>query len=429
MRQGEFSMVNAEIIAIGSELLLGQIVDTNSAWIAQQLTGLGVNLYYKTIVGDNPSRMREVINRALDRSDVVITGGGLGPTQDDLTREVIAQVTGRKLIRDRDLLQDLQERFRSRGFIMTANNERQADIPQGATTVHNPNGTAPSFLVEDPRGVIFALPGVPHELKWLFDHEVIPYLRRCFQLDQIIFSRILKVSSLGESNVDHRIGHLIAKSINPTVGVLAHPGQVDVRITAKAANREAASGLIGPMEEKIRKLLGQHVFAADQESMEDSVGKLLKQKNLSIAVYEDITGGLVAQRLQKANTMHFVEGTIANNPASIQRILLTSGSDFSTSEPEALTQKLAQTVRSLCNVELGLAVHGIPDPNDRSHNLSRGQTYLCVTDGMKVKTCKYQMAGRGHPDQIRMSLNALDLLRLALLGGMGTAHKHPRSRA
>ena len=167
-------MANAEIVAIGSELLLGQIIDTNSAWMAQRLSTLGINLFYKTVVGDNPGRMKEVIGQALDRSDLVITSGGLGPTQDDLTREIVAEATGRKLVLHQDLLEQIERRFRRRGLIMTANNERQAYVPEGAIPVENPNGTAPSFIVEDPRGVIFALPGVPFELKWLFDNQVMP---------------------------------------------------------------------------------------------------------------------------------------------------------------------------------------------------------------------------------------------------------------
>ena len=238
--------MNAEIVAIGSELLLGQIVDTNSAWMAQRLADVGVNLYYKTIVGDNPARMAEVIDRALERSDVVITNGGIGPTEDDLTREMVAEVTGRELVLDEGLLNQIRERFHRRSLIITANNEKQARIPAGAIPVENPNGTAPAFIVEDPRGVVISLPGVPFEMKWLFEHEVVPYLRKKFDLSEVITYRVLKVAELGESTVDDRIGHLIANSSNPTVGVLAHPGQVDVRITAKAASPEVARTLIAP---------------------------------------------------------------------------------------------------------------------------------------------------------------------------------------
>ncbi len=307
-------MPNAEIVSIGSELLLGQIVDTNGAWMAQRLTNVGVDLFYKTIVGDNPRRMSDVVGRALGRSDIVITGGGLGPTQDDLTRETIAAVTGRELLLDRGLLDQIEQRFQRRGLVMTANNSRQAYIPDGAIPVENPNGTAPSFIVEDPRGVVIALPGVPFEMKWLFDNEVIPYLRRTFELDQVITYRVLKVADMGESAVDDRIGHLIAGSSNPTVGVLAHPGQVDVRIAAKARNAEEAARLIDPVEAEVRGLLGGHVFAVDEETMEDAVGRVLAGAGSTIAVYEDLTSGLVAERLLEAGPDRFVEGVVGNGP-------------------------------------------------------------------------------------------------------------------
>jgi nicotinamide-nucleotide amidase len=200
-KEGNLTMatVNAEIVAIGSELLLGQIVNTNSAWMAQCLAGIGVNLFYKTIVGDNAGRRREIISRALERSDVVITSGGIGPTEDDLTREIVAEVTGRELVLDPSLLQQIEERFRKRGFIMTKNNEKQAYIPAGSIPVENPNGTAPSFIVEDPQGVIISLPGVLFEMEWLFDHRVIPYLREKFDLREMIVSRVLKIAEIGET--------------------------------------------------------------------------------------------------------------------------------------------------------------------------------------------------------------------------------------
>jgi nicotinamide-nucleotide amidase len=415
-------MANAEIVAIGSELLLGQIVDTNSTWLAQRLTALGINLFYKTVVGDNPARMKEVLTRALERSDVVITGGGLGPTQDDLTREVVAEVTGRQLVLDPHLLEQIDHRFRSRGFIMTPNNERQAYIPAGAIAVENPNGTAPSFIVEDPRGIIFALPGVPFELKWLFDHEVAPYLRRKFSLAEIITYRVLKVAELGESRVDDLIGHLIANSQNPTVGVLAHPGQVDVRIAAKAATREDALRLIAPVEAEVRQLVGRHVFAVDEETLEEAVGKLLREKDKTIAVCEDLTGGLVAERLQEADAEHFIEGIISNGATPLRRLLTTAREPARVealwTDPVALTNELAWAIRAQAGSDLGLALYSLPDLTDRSENLARGQTFLSITDGEAFKTRTYHMAGRGRPDRTRMSFNALALVRLALLEGI-----------
>ena len=414
-------MANAEIVSIGSELLLGQIVDTNAAWMAQRLTNIGVNLFHKTIVGDNPDRMEHAIGQALDRSDIVITGGGLGPTQDDLTREIVAKVTNRKLVLDQGLLDQIEKRFRSRGFIMTPNNERQAYIPEGSIAVQNPNGTAPSFIVEDPRGIVFALPGVPFELKWLFDNEVAPYLRRKFDLKETITYRVLKIADLGESSVDDRIGHLIANSRNPTVGVLAHPGQVDVRIAAKASSAEESAKLIAPVEHEVRKLLGNHVFAVDEQTMEEVLGIVWGRKNSTIAVYEDLTSGLVSERLLEANPERVIEGIVGNEISVISRLLESAPSSKSTDElmndPDALTNELASAVRVLCGADLGLAVHGVPDPDDKSENLAAGRTVISITDGKYFRSRAYNMAGRGRPDRTRMSLNAIELVRLALIEG------------
>ena len=415
-------MATAEIVSIGSELLLGQIVDTNSAWMAERLTALGVDLFYKTVVGDNPGRMTEVIDRALDRSDIVITGGGLGPTQDDLTREIIAEVTGRSLRLKPELLEEIEQRFRSRGFIMTANNERQAYVPEGSIPVRNPNGTAPSFIVEDPRGVVFALPGVPFELKWLFDNEVAPYLRGKFGLEEVITYRVIKMADIGESSVDDRIGHLIANSSNPTVGVLAHPGQVDVRIAAKASNVEEASKLIEPVEQEVRDLLGRHVFGSDDESMETAVGRLLRAENATIAAYEDLTSGLVSERLIRASEEHFVEGVIGNGASSMRRLLAGYEApkriEALLADPAGLTKELGLAVRAHADADLGVAVHGVPDLADTSENLAAGQTFIVVADGASFKTRTYNTAGRGLPDRTRIALTTLNLVRLALAEGM-----------
>ncbi|HCH07903.1 MAG TPA: hypothetical protein DEW32_01705 [Dehalococcoidia bacterium] len=414
-------MANAEIISIGSELLLGQIMDTNASWMAQRLTDLGVNLFYKTVVGDNPDRMAEVIERALERSDIVITGGGLGPTQDDITREVVAQVTNRKLVKEPELVLQLHERFQKRGMIMTLNNERQAFIPEGSIIVNNPNGTAPSFIVEDPRAAIFTLPGVPFEMKWLFDNEVAPYLRQKFNLAETIIYRVLKVAELGESRVDDAIGHLIAESQNPTVGVLAHPGQVDVRIAAKAADIETANSLIDPVEVEVRRLLGRHVFATDEESMEDAIGDLLADQGKTVSVYEDLTAGLLAGRLQTSNSEFFVEGLISNSEATTRRLLQFSNksSDLNSLKGDAikLTQELASCVRSMTGSDLGLALHAIEHPEEEAENLARGRTYISITDGASFKSRNYSYGGRGLPDRTRMSFNAIELLRVALMDG------------
>ena len=413
--------MNAEIVAVGSELLLGQIIDTNSAWMAQRLANQGVNLFYKTVVGDNPGRMLEIIARAMERSDLVIISGGLGPTQDDITRDIVAQATGKELVLEPQLLAQIEDRFRSRGFIMTENNNRQAYIPEGSIPVENPNGTAPSFIVEDPRAVVICLPGVPFELKWLFDNEVVPYLRRSFDLSEAIYSRVLKVADLGESSVDDLVGHLIADSTNPTVGVLAHPGQVDVRITAKAASQETAERLIQPLEREARDLLGHHVFANDDESMQDIVGELLRgHGNRTVASYEGLTAGLVAQYLQEAAGPLFVQGIIGRDESVLRRLLPADNEaevDLQIEDGAKLADRLAAAVRAQAESDYGLAVHAVSDATQVTENLSAGITYVSVCSSHGTNRRVYNFAGPGLPDRTRTAVHALNLLRLTVLEG------------
>jgi nicotinamide-nucleotide amidase len=335
---------------------------------------------------------------------------------------VVAEVAGKELVRDESLLEQLRERFQRRGRLLTPNNERQADIPARAIPVKNPNGTAPAFIVEDPKGVIICLPGVPFEMKWLFDNEVVPYLRRKFGLAEVIVSRVLKVADLGESNVDHLIGHLIAESKNPTVGVLASPGQVDVRITAKAIDMNGARQLIEPLERQVRDLIGEHVFAVDGHTMEDAVGELLRERNLSVSVYEDLTAGMLAERLQQASPEEFKAGIIGNGVDSFRHVLGFIGEDELLdqlqSDEAALTDHLASAVRAWSGADLGLAAHGVTEEAQGPENLAAGRTYLSIASADGVRNHLYGFAGRGRPDRTRTSGNALEFLRVALLRGV-----------
>ena len=408
--------MNAEIVTIGAELLLGQIVDSNSAFIGRRLAENGVNLFYKTVVGDNRERMEAIISGALERADVVITTGGIGPTEDDLTREVVAAVAGRKVVVDPDSLLELEERFRRRGFILTKNNERQATIPEGARVIKNPHGTAPAFAVEDPRGVIICLPGVPFEMKWLVDNEVLPYLREKFGLSEVIHYRLLKVSDLGESNVDHRIGHLIAASSNPTVGVLAHPGIVDVRIAARAPDKEEAEHLIAPVEAEVRKLLGDSVFARDDETLEGLVGGLLRERAATISTYEDLSAGSISDTFQEAAGDLFLQGVTINSDSGRERFAATVGDSPPLTDGAALTHSLANAVRAVSGADLGLAVHAVEQRGQTAENLGRGETYLALVGDGIAASRQVQSAGRGRPDRRRAAVHALSLVRRALLG-------------
>jgi nicotinamide-nucleotide amidase len=303
---------------------------------------------------------------------------------------------------------------------MTANNDRQAFIPEGSIPVENPNGTAPSFIVEDPRGVIFALPGVPFEMKWLFDNALVPYLQKKFGLEGTIAYRVLKVAEIGESRVDDMIGDLIANSTNPTVGVLAHPGQVDVRIAAKAATADDAARLIEPVAAEVRRLLGKHVFGTDEETIEGVVGRLLEGVSVTIASYEDLTGGALADRLHRASAEQFVEALVSNSTASMLRVLrhasepATAHALADQSGPD-LANALAWAVRSIANSDYGIALHAVADPDEVAENLAGGDTYIALADGTHVVSRSYSSAGRGRPDQARMSFNALELVRTTLL--------------
>ena len=405
-------MVKAEIISIGSELLLGQIVDTNASWIAQRLNDLGVDLYYKTTVGDNPERMNEVLSRAINRSDVVITGGGLGPTQDDITREIIAEVLHVDLVRDPGLVKQIDERFQSRGLIMTANNSRQADIPKGSIPIKNPNGTAPAFFSEHRESVVIALPGVPFEMKWLFDNEVAPYLRKKFNLQQMITYKILKVADIGESAVDDKIGDFIANSKNPTVGVLAHPGQVDIRITAKVKSSIEAEDLIRPIEKKIRDLLGDNIFGEDEETLPGIVTKLLSENKISLSLCEDVTGGIASQMLFDASGSHVFEGLTVNHDLEDSHVFRTIPNYKTLKEGSSeMADQMALMIREKSKSEIGLAIHAIVLQQEHVENLSKGQTFISITDGKRFARKSYNFAGYGIPDRTRMSLNALDFLR------------------
>jgi nicotinamide-nucleotide amidase len=259
-------------------------------------------------------------------------------------------------------------------------------------------------------------------MKWLFENEVEPYLRRKFNLAEVIHYRVLKIVGVGESAVDDKIGHLIAGSSNPTVGVLALPGQVDVRIAAKAADRDEAMRLIAPLEAEVRELLGNAIFAADDETMELVVGKLLHAQHKSVAVYEDLTSGQLAERLQTASPEQFAGGFISNLPSATRALLSHARNperiDALLKDPPALTDELAWSARKQTGSDLGLALHAIPDPRSEIQNLARGETYISVTDGRSFLRRTSTMAGRGAYDRTRMTLNAIDLLRTALIEGL-----------
>ncbi len=302
--------MRCEILMIGSELLLGQIVDTNATDMGRALAENGINLYQKTTVGDNPERIRRALDDALNRADVVLTSGGLGPTEDDITRECIAELLGRPLEFRQDLYDALVELFARFRYVMTENNKKQAYAPRGAAGIENPHGTAPGLIVEDARGTIICMPGVPGELLPMLNERVIPYLRNKFGITGVIHSRVLNVCGLGESRVDAVIGDLIKNQQNPTVGVLAYPDAVRVRITARAESIEEADAMIDVVDAEVRKRLPGLVMGTDSTTIEQVVDQLLLERGWTLAVGETNSGGMLARRLVSARARSFVGGIV-----------------------------------------------------------------------------------------------------------------------
>ena len=308
----------AEIVTTGTEILLGDIVDTNAAWIAQQLREAGVNLYYKTTVGDNEPRVRGVIAQSMQRCDAIIVTGGLGPTVDDITRQAIANATGRTLVLHEGALETLKQRFERFGSQLTENNIQQAYVPQDSILIENPIGTAPGFIVETERCAVIALPGVPREMKRLMADTVLPYLRRKAGETGIIRRRILRTLGIGESTIDVILDDLM-HAANPTTGLAAHTGQCDIRIAARAETAAEAEELLDRAEATIRQRMGEFIYSTTPgESYETVlVGKLLapaaERAGVTLAVVESNTRGALAERLAKADPQY--------NPVLLQQVV------------------------------------------------------------------------------------------------------------
>lgn len=301
-------MPTAEIITIGTEILLGEIIDTNTSYLSRKFREHGIDLYRQTTIGDNVKRIAQAIKESLESADIIISTGGLGPTVDDPTRQAVALALGVETEFREELWEQVKARYRRFARTPTENNKRQAYVPRGALAVENPVGTAPAFIVETNGGVIIALPGVPREMEHLMEETIIPYLRRKFDLSGVIKARLIHTAGVGESQIDDLIGDLEQLS-NPTIGLAAHAGQVDVRITAKAQSEAEAEAMIQEVEQQVRQRLGDWVFGADQQTLEEAALTNLQNKGWRLAVIEAGLNGDLIRRL--ASIRHpFVSGKV-----------------------------------------------------------------------------------------------------------------------
>ena len=400
--------MQAEVIAVGSELLLGQIIDTNSAVIARHFASIGLNLFYKTTVGDNLARTTAVIRQALDRSDVVVTTGGIGPTADDITREAVAAATGRELLFSEELLRQIETYFATRGFRLSPSNRRQAYIPAGAIAVENPVGTAPAFIVDQEGKTLITLPGVPREMEYLLVNRALPYLRERYGIRGEIRLRVLKCVGLGESRIGERLADFMETGANPTVGTLAHLGQVDVRIAAKAADAEEATRLIEPVEAEIRKRLGDAVFGADGDTLEGEIGRRLAAMSTKIAVVEVGTAGAATERLAAAIPGRFGGSMVMSHVNSEGPLRVDAGPDAT---PLGRAQALALAAMKWGGVEVGAASYVEPVA-DSSPPVARAALGVAVRG--RLSGHEHTLGGDAASQRIRAATLLLDEIRRAL---------------
>lgn len=371
--------MNVEIILTGTELLLGEIVDTNSVMMAKLFRDIGLNVFYKTTVGDNEKRITDVIRHALQRVDVVIVSGGLGPTVDDVTRQAIAVAIDRKLVYRKDLEEQIEARFKQFGRQMAENNKRQAWIPTGATPLSNPVGTAPSFIVETTQGTVICLPGVPKELEYQLKHTVIPYLKEKMGHAQIIKAKILHTCGIGESDIDRVIDDLMRLS-NPTVGLAAHIGQTDIRITAKASTEVEADELIMPVEMTIRDRLTDAIFGVDQETLATVIGFWLQQHGLSLSLIDTFTQGSLSNKLIEASFADLIaeQKLFKTVSEAIAKLSVSTSnkviSNKVTSNKKTLAKMLAEMITT--SNKLGVTIIGPTETSETENSLNKDKLLI-----------------------------------------------------
>jgi nicotinamide-nucleotide amidase len=421
--------VRCEIIGVGTELLLGQIVNSNAAWIGQRLADVGWDCLRHTVVGDNEGRIADTLREALERADAVIFTGGLGPTQDDVTREAIAAVAGVGLRRDPEIEAWLRERFSSFGARrMTSNNLRQADVPEGADTLPNERGTAPGIRIEIGGKPVYAVPGPPREMQHMMEGQVLPDLGARSGEGRAIVSRTIKTAGVGESRVADRLTPLWdAAGVVPageggapvSMAFLASAGEVKIRLTAAGPTREAALADIAPVEEAVRAEMGVAVYGTDDDTLESVIGELLKARGRTLATAESLTAGLVAARITDVpgSGDYFLGGAVTysldskTSLVAVPPVLLKQAGPVN----EAVAAAMAEGAREAVGADVGLATTGVAGPDDHGGQPA-GTVCLAVADAEGTVTETARAPGdRGHVRQWTAVL-ALDLLRRRLSG-------------
>ncbi len=412
-------IIRAEIVSVGTELLLGQIVDTNAVHLAQRLAELGISVYRRVTVGDNMSRLVTALKQALSNAEIVFTIGGLGPTMDDITRDALAEAMGERLQLDPAIQHRLIEFFQQRNVTFPANNLKQALVPERGHPLNNPNGTAPGLVFEKDRKLAIALPGPPSEFLPMVQNEVIPLLRDRFPDLGVIHSRVLRVTGLGESLVEEKIKDLM-RDENPTVAPYAKTGEVHLRITARALTIPEAEEIISKKEAQIRERLDERIYAVDDEPLESVVLRLFIQHKRTIAAAESCTGGMLAERLTNiaGSSNSFLGGIVAySNSAKIRLLNVPPERIESFGAVSAeVAEAMADGVRQVFGSDIGIGITGIAGPGGGTPEKPVGLVYISVAGpDNSIKTTRNIFLGQRNEVRIRATQTALTMLKDRLL--------------
>ena len=409
--------MKAEIIAVGTEILLGDILNTNAQYLSKELAQLGIEVYFQTVVGDNPQRLKDTLYQAFSRADLIITTGGLGPTEDDLTKETAAAYFGEELVLDARALGRIQKYFDRTGRVMTENNRKQAMVPkEHGIVLYNDNGTAPGIIIEKNNKIIVMLPGPPKETVPMFENQVKPYLQT--KQEYTFVSEILRVASVGESAMETLVKDIIDAQTNPTIAPYAKFGESILRITAKAKTEAEAKTLIVPIKAALRERLGSAVYAEGETNMQTVVAQLLLSKHLTIAVAESCTGGLLTSALVEYPGISEVllEGCVTySNQAKMQRLGVQAQTlETYTAVSAQTAAEMAEGIAKTSGADIGISTTGIAGPDGGTAEKPVGLVYIGLSIKGKTTVTEYHYTGKRNQIRERATMYALDLLRKAL---------------
>lgn len=411
--------MEAEILTIGDELLLGTVVDTNSAWLGKELAQLGVRAKYKTTVSDDPESIEDALRRALSRADLVIATGGLGATMDDATKKSVAKIFKARLVLNDKVLKSIERHFDHRGTAMPVISTQQALIPQGAKVLENPIGTAPGLLFTHRDTLLFLLPGVPAEMKSMFEADVIPLLKEAVRGKAATFQRTIRTTGLAEAQLAERLARVLKRAHRTQLSFIPTPLGVDLTITATGGYEKLANREIRTVEEEICRELGETVYGKDQETLEQVIGYLLTMKNLSLSVAESCTGGLISDRITNVpgSSKYFKGGVISYSNELKQSGLKVSSKTLKKygAVSSQAAAEMAEGVRKSCKTDIGVSATGIAGPTGGSEEKPVGLIYLALSTKGGVQEEEHRFSGERRQIKEYSAQAALDMLRRYLL--------------